>query len=287
MARRITSGISGRSVLGSLTALNNSLQSVVLNADVVLEPNGTGVVQSTTDLQINDGGALRLADNDSSAYVAFKSPATLSASYTLTFPGDDGTVNQVLRTDGSGTLTWVAPFVTVANQVADGTTYYPAMTTSTSGTISTVSTSNSKLSFVPSSGTLTVSVLSTASAAITGGSINGTTVGASTRAIGNFSTMTATSIVEDSSIVYKENINPIENALDSILKLTGVIYDRIDGSSKNEAGLIAEEVAPIIPNVVAFKDGKPEGINYTKLSAYLIEAVKTLNQKIKNLEDNN
>jgi hypothetical protein len=108
-------------------------------------------------------------------------------------------------------------------------------------------------------------------------------------ASGNFSagTITAVSLVETSTYKVKENIQPITGALDSMLQLTGVTYDRKDKSSKNEAGLIAEEVNKILPNVVA-KDanGDPEGINYTKLTAYLIEAVKELKQEIEELKGN-
>jgi hypothetical protein len=68
-----------------------------------------------------------------------------------------------------------------------------------------------------------------------------------------------------------------------VLSLVGVTYDRKDGSTKNEAGLIAEDTAKILPNLITYKDGKPDGINYTKLSAYLIEAVKTLKLEIDEL----
>jgi hypothetical protein len=80
------------------------------------------------------------------------------------------------------------------------------------------------------------------------------------------------------------NINPIDNALDAILQLKGVTYDRKDGTSQNEAGLIAEQVNKILPNLVT-KDakGKPTGIHYTKLTAYLIEAVKSLQSEINDL----
>jgi len=274
MARRITSGISGRSILGSLTALNNSLQSVVLNTNVVLEPNGTGIVQSTAHLQINDGSALRLADADSSAYVAFKSPATLGASYTLTFPANDGDNTQMLQTNGSGVLTWAAPFVSITDQVADGTVYYPTIITGTSGTTAEVNTSSSKLSFVPSTGRLSVTAITAGSAIISGGSIDGANVGATTAGTGRFTTIT-----ETSSIAYKENITPITNALDAILQLVGVTYDRKDGSTKGEAGLIKEEVEKVLPNLV-----KDDGIHYTKLTAYLIEAVKSLNDEIYQLK---
>jgi len=98
--------------------------------------------------------------------------------------------------------------------------------------------------------------------------------------------LTAANIVETSSITLKENINPISNGLDAILSLTGVTYDRKDNSRKNEAGLIAEDVYKILPNLVTLnKDGNPEGINYTKLTAYLVEAVKDLKNELDSLKE--
>lgn len=92
-------------------------------------------------------------------------------------------------------------------------------------------------------------------------------------------------ITETSSIALKENINPINGALDSILQLVGVTYDRKDGSVKNEVGLIAEDVNQVIPNLVTKdNEGKVVGINYSRLSAYLIEAVKGLKSEIDQLK---
>jgi hypothetical protein len=98
-------------------------------------------------------------------------------------------------------------------------------------------------------------------------------------------TMTATNIVESSSETLKENINPITDALALISQLQGVTYDRRDGSTHNEAGLIAEEVNRVLPNLVALDDqGRPLGVQYTKLTAYLIEAVKSLKLEIDRLK---
>jgi len=95
----------------------------------------------------------------------------------------------------------------------------------------------------------------------------------------------AGTFTESSSIVLKENVNPIINALDAVMQLVGVTYDRKNGSSKNEAGLIAEDVDKILPNLVSHKeDGSAEGIHYTKLTAYLIEAVKALKAEIDELK---
>ena len=110
-------------------------------------------------------------------------------------------------------------------------------------------------------------------------------LGIGTAASGVSGSITASSFTETSSIALKENINPISHALDSILGLNGVTYDRKDGSTKNEAGLIAEEVFNVLPNLCSVdENGQPLGINYTKLTAYLIEAVKELKQEIETLK---
>jgi hypothetical protein len=49
---------------------------------------------------------LRLADTDSSHYVGFKAPGTVTANKVWVLPDADGTANQVLKTDGSGNLSW-------------------------------------------------------------------------------------------------------------------------------------------------------------------------------------
>ncbi len=99
-----------------------------------------------------------------------------------------------------------------------------------------------------------------------------------------FPTLVCSSLTETSSIALKENVSPIDNALDTILQLCGVTYDRKD-TKCYEAGLIAEDVNKVLPHLVK-KDakGNPESIMYSKLTAYLVEAVKSLNEEIKELK---
>lgn len=98
-------------------------------------------------------------------------------------------------------------------------------------------------------------------------------------------TLTAVSVTETSSITLKENLNPISNALDIILQLKGYTYDRKDGTAQGEAGLIAEEVNDILPNIIGYDtEGNPHSINYSKLTVYLIEAVKTLKTELDSLK---
>ena len=59
-----------------------------------------------TDITLNAQRELRLADADSSAYVGFKAPSTITTNRIWTLPSADGTTGQVLSTDGSGVLSW-------------------------------------------------------------------------------------------------------------------------------------------------------------------------------------
>lgn len=107
-----------------------------------------------------------------------------------------------------------------------------------------------------------------------------------TGGIGVSQRVTALEFVETSSITLKENLNPIDNALDKILNLQGYTYDRKDGSTKNEPGLIAEDVEKIIPALVSKdENGNTLGIKYTKLVAYLVESIKDLQSQINNLKE--
>lgn len=292
--RRISTGVLGGPILGVLSTTGNNVVTLTVDADLVFQPNGVGDIVAKSNIVIDNEKNLRLADNAGDNYVALKAPTTLASNLTLTMPSTNGTSGYVLQTNGSGTLSWAEVALTISNQTTSGSAHYPLMATATSGaTGQTIYVSSTKLSFVPSTGTLActagsmtnITISGTASLGssvdINGGAIDATPIGASSASTGSFSTLTATSITESSSIAYKENITPIEGALEKVLQLAGVIYDRKDGSRKGEAGLIAEDVAPIIPNVVSFKDGKPEGINYTKLSAYFVEAIKELAQRIK------
>ena len=66
--------------------------------------SGTNVFSS--DVTLNAQSDLRFADSDSSNWVAFQAPGTVSSNVTWTLPAADGTSNQVLATNGSGTLSW-------------------------------------------------------------------------------------------------------------------------------------------------------------------------------------
>jgi hypothetical protein len=70
-------------------------------------------VGNFTNVNVKAGNELRLADSDSSNYVGFKSPTTVSTNKVWTLPDSDGTNGQVLKTDGGANLSWttVSSFV--------------------------------------------------------------------------------------------------------------------------------------------------------------------------------
>ena len=197
---------------------------------------------------LNIRGTLSVAGSSTGSVRFVAQAAAGSATYTLpnALPG---TAGFALVSDLSGNLSWAAAGAALATDTS--TTLYPTMSTTTTGNF-TAAKVNTNLTFNGTTGVLTTS--------------------------GGF--------VESSSITLKENVMPITNALDIILQLCGVTYDRKDGSKKNEPGLIAERVAEIADNLVMRDDnGNPTGIYYTKISAYLVEAIKGLHSQIDPLKE--
>lgn len=59
------------------------------------------------EIQVKSASSVRFFDSDSSNFVGLKAPATVSSDVTFTLPSSDGTAGQVLKTDGSGNLSFV------------------------------------------------------------------------------------------------------------------------------------------------------------------------------------
>jgi hypothetical protein len=68
-----------------------------------------GSAVATTALTLNDTAELRLADTDSTHYVGFKAPGTVTTNKIWTLPSADGSAGQVLTTDGSGVFSFSTP----------------------------------------------------------------------------------------------------------------------------------------------------------------------------------
>lgn len=87
-------------------------------------------------------------------------------------------------------------------------------------------------------------------------------------------------LTESSSVKLKENIVPLGDQLSKLMLLRPVEYDKIK-SSQHEYGLIAEEVAEILPEVVSEDQ---DSIQYTRLVPTLIKAIQELKAEIEELK---
>jgi hypothetical protein len=103
-------------------------------------------------------------------------------------------------------------------------------------------------------------------------------------------TVSAAGFINTSSLGYKTNVRTFDHALETVNRLRGVRFDWKE-SGEPAVGLIAEEVAEVIPEVVALEGGAPSGVSYANLVAVLVEAVKeqqtelnVLKAKIERLE---
>jgi hypothetical protein len=155
-----------------------------------------------------------------------------------------------------------------------------------------INNGTSNINIETSNGNITTGVAGIANVLVvtaTGANVNGTLSATGNIIGGNVTTLgtlTATTVTETSSITLKENFRPIENPVEQVMQLLGQIYDRKDGSSNDEAGLVAEHVYKVIPNLVKTdKDGNPESVLYTRLTVYLLESIKVLKDEIDTIKE--
>lgn len=97
--------------------------------------------------------------------------------------------------------------------------------------------------------------------------------------------ITGVSFNSTSSLRYKKDVETLNNSLETIKQLRGVRFNWKD-SSNPDIGFIAEEVNTIIPEIVQKNDkNEPISIDYSKITAVLVETVKELSRKIEVLEE--
>jgi hypothetical protein len=92
----------------------------------------------------------------------------------------------------------------------------------------------------------------------------------------------------------KDNITPIENALDKVSQIQGIEFDwkslsdeekrSIHGNEGHDIGVIAQEVEKILPEVVTTRDNGYKAVKYEKIIPLLVEAIKELKSEIEELK---
>ena len=92
-------------------------------------------------------------------------------------------------------------------------------------------------------------------------------------------------IIQGSDVRIKHDITPIKDGLAVINQLNGMQYT-LNSNLQRQYGVIAQDVQAVAPTCVHTLDDKNQtlAVNYNGLVAILIEAVKTLTEKVDKLE---
>ena len=148
------------------------------------------------------------------------------------------TVNSALANVGGGGTT-----ITIGDETTNAATFYVTLSPNTSGNVSQLNVSSTKLTYNPSTGTLSSTVFNSLS-----------------------------------DISAKENISTISDALEIVQRMNGVSFTWKD-NGRPSFGLIAQELEQVAPELVD-SSGDMKTVNYDGIIAFLVEAIKQLNEKL-------
>jgi hypothetical protein len=102
--------------------------------------------------------------------------------------------------------------------------------------------------------------------------------------VGNVTAYGSTTVPSDIRI--KTGILKIEDALNKVMQLTGITYDRTDISTSRQTGLIAQEVQKVLPEaIITLSDEqKTLTVAYGNMLGLLVEAIKELKAEVDQLK---
>jgi hypothetical protein len=89
-----------------------------------------------------------------------------------------------------------------------------------------------------------------------------------------------------SSVRWKNNVNPIENALNIVMNTRGVTFDwDEEHGGRHDVGFIAEEIGEYIPEIVMWEQNSSYavGLDYSRVTPVLLEAIKEQQNQIEQL----
>jgi hypothetical protein len=84
---------------------------------------------------------------------------------------------------------------------------------------------------------------------------------------------------------FKKDIAPIDNALDKVDQMGGYYYNWKTGDDQSrQAGLLAQEVEQVLPEIVNTDDNGYKSVDYGKMNALLLQAIKEQQRQIEALQ---
>jgi hypothetical protein len=208
----------------------------------------------------------------------------------ITAPTTTNTINNLVINAGA------LSGVTTLNTITIGSTgNVSSMGTLSCGAITAPTTTNTINNLVINAGALSgVTTLNTITIGSTGNVSGMGTLGCglisaptTTNTINglliNAGTCTGVDFIATSDQRTKTDIMTISNALDIVKELRGVYFTRI-GQTKQTVGVIAQEVEAVLPEVVHTDSEGLKSVSYGNMVGVLIEAVKTLSERLEKIQ---
>lgn len=248
----IPGGTINATSVGAVTRSTGAFTTLSANGLTEVTDNTESTSTTTGALTVTGGvgiaGAINVGGDSSFTTTGWlKLPAGTTAQRPA---GVDGAVrynSSTLKFEGYGNSTW-APLN--SPDVTDDTTtnaeFFVTLSSTSAGKPDGLVASSTQLYFNPSTGTLSATAFNTLS-----------------------------------DERYKTNIETVVGAVDVVRQLNGVSFEYTT-TGKKSYGVIAQELEQVLPDLVAGDD--PKTVNYDGIIAFLINAVKELDSRVKTLE---
>jgi hypothetical protein len=250
------------------TATGEGSTPVITNTGVTSNVAGTGITVS------GGTGAVTITNSDrGSSQNIFKNIA-VSGQSTVVADSNDDTLTLVAGSNVTITTNATTDTITIASTDTN------TVTTNIAGTGVSVSSGTGN------------STISIGQAVATSDNVRFNSLGigmAASATAGRIDAANDIVAFSSSDIRFKENITPIENALDKISKISGNTYDWKEenkaehGYEGNDVGVIAQEIEAVLPQLVQTRENGYKAVKYDKLVALLIEGIKEQQTQIHSL----
>ena len=266
--------LDGGTQFGLLQANSNDfvIQSSQSDKDIVFKGNDDSSGITALTLDMSDAGTaifnhdLKVADNNNIQFGA-------GADLTLSSDGTDGTVatpNGDLTLDVQGELVLDTDLQGEGNGILlkDGGTSYGNIFRVTNDLVIMSVTSDEDLIFKGNDGGSTITACTFDMSAAGAATFNADVTAFSDKRL-------------------KTDISNIENGLEKVMQMQGVYYKRNDQEdAQMKVGVLAQDMEAVVPEVVltADDDMQTKSVDYGKLTAVLIEAIKDLKAEIDELK---
>ena len=241
------------SSVGGATLSDDTTTNITYYPSLATSTSGTALSLkvSSTKLSFNPSTGTLSATifAGSGASLSSLNASSLTSGTVATARLGSGTANSSSYLRGDQTWATIVSGASLSNDVTTNSVYYPIWATTTSGTPTTVYTSDTKLYFNPSTGTLNAT---------------------------NFNSL--------SDLSLKQNVVKVNNATDTVKLIHGVEFEWKD-TGKKSAGVIAQKLEEILPHLVETTADGIKSVNYSGLVAYLIQSVKELSARVDQLEN--